>query len=527
MPDLSSNKSSTKTLIPAKKAVLKSGDKVSHSSSSRQHDRKYSHSKITRSPPRRRARRSHTSSSSSSDSNSSSSDSDSNNSSASDSSNSSKGSKKSNLVQASDTKSSNDRPHPSSHSSSVHSKVNDKTLQTSHKSSEPTDSKKKVASALTSKDEFTKSEGNPKSSSTDHLAKVPDTSGVTGSTLSSSVQESDDKVGEASKGKNRDKTSHNIVAKPNKENNVEKSLPNNNASSESRFTRVLIEKLTKNITKAHIQEIFSVWGEIHSVDLPPDRIHPEFNRGYGYVEYVDSKSASDAVNFMNGGQIDGQEVRVSEVHSRAAHLSDRAGRSDERAGYRKKGHDSSKHDRERSHHREEHTSKTYNDSTEHNRVKEDSGKRHTSHNHFRTHDRQDHSRVRERNRDRERERPRGGRLDDDLKRNRRGSSGSPFASHSTNRPRSPLTGSRYRRPSPPSSRPGPKRPRSHSPKGKLQPTSGRSDKKPGDINRRDKKASSRSSSSSSSNSGSSSSSSSSSNSGSSSSSSSSSSRSHS
>ncbi|VDO73475.1 unnamed protein product [Schistosoma curassoni] len=345
MPDLSTNKSSTKTLISAKKNPLKSTDKVNHSSSSRQHDRKYSHSKITRSPPRRRARRSRTSTSSSSDSNSSSSDSDSNDSSASDSSNSSKGSKKSNLVPglrvaalffaySSDTKNLSERPHPPGQSSSIHSKVSDKTQQMSYKSSEPGDSKKKVVSALTSKDELSKPEGNPKSNSTDHLLKVPDTSAVTGSTLSSSVQDSDDKVAETSKNKNRDKTSHNIVSKSNKENNAEKPLPNNNSASDSRFTRVLIEKLTKNITKVHIQEIFSVWGEIHSVDLPPDRIHPEFNRGYGYVEYVDSKSASDAVNFMNGGQIDGQEVRVSEVHSRTAHLSDRAGRSDERTGYR-------------------------------------------------------------------------------------------------------------------------------------------------------------------------------------------------
>lgn len=115
--------------------------------------------------------------------------------------------------------------------------------------------------------------------------------------------------------------------------------------------------------------------------------------------------------------------------------------------FRKRGHDSSKHDRARSHNREGHTSKAFNDSTEHNRVKEDSGKKHASHNHFRTHDRQEHSRIRERIRDRERERTRGSRLDNELKRNRRGSSGSPFASHSTNRPRSPLTGSRYRRPS--------------------------------------------------------------------------------
>ncbi|KAK4470434.1 hypothetical protein MN116_005988 [Schistosoma mekongi] len=522
MPDLSSSKSSTKTLMPTKKDSTKNTDKLGQSSSSRQHDRKYSHPKITRSPPRRRARRSHTSTSSSSESSSSSSDSNSNDSSASDSSNSSKGSKKSNIVSAPNAKSNNERPHSSNQSASIHSKVSDKTLQVPHKLSESGDSKKKGVTGLTSKDDSSKPEGNLKSSSTDHL-KAPDASGVTGSMLTSSVQESDDKITEASKSKNRDKTSLNVL-KTNRENNLEKPLNDNTATSNNRFTRVLIEKLTKNITKVHIQEIFSVWGEIHIVDLPPDRIHPEFNRGYGYVEYVDPKSASDAVNFMNGGQIDGQEVRVSEVHSRTTHLGDHGGHADERTSYHKRAHESSKHDRERSYNRDGRNLKTLNDSTEHNRTKESSSKRNSAHN-TRTHDRQDHSRTGERNRDRER--PRGGRSNDfdKIKKIRRGSSGSPFASHSTDRPRSPLTGSHYRRPSPPGNRTGPKRPRSHSPKAKLQSTSGRCSGKPSDANRRVKKASSHSSSSSSSNSGSSSSSSSS-DSGSSSSSSSSSSRSH-
>ncbi|CAH8855856.1 unnamed protein product [Trichobilharzia szidati] len=406
-----------------------------------------------------------------------------------------------------DVKNPNERPHVSSQTSSAQSKVNDKTA--SHKLPESSESKKKLSS-LTSKDEPTKSDSNAKPSSTDHV-KVSDTSGVAGSTLAS-AQKSDEKVTDTSKTRNLDKSSHN-PPKSNKENTVEKPVPNSDAPTEGQFTRILVEKLTKNITRAHIQEIFSVWGEIHSVDLPPDRIHPEFNRGYGYVEYVDAKSANDAVNFMNGGQIDGQEVRVSEVYSRPSHTSDRGGRSDDRTSYHKSRHDSSRHGRERSRNRDEHSSKGLNDSIEHNRIKEDSTKKHSSSNHSRTHDRQDRSRIhermedRERIKERERERPRGGRSDgmDKAKTTRRGSSGSPFANRSTDRPRSPPASSRYRRPSPPGARTSAKRPRSQSPKQKSQLGSSR-DVKTSNTSHHDRKASSRSSSSSSSNSGSSSSS---------------------
>ena len=44
-------------------------------------------------------------------------------------------------------------------------------------------------------------------------------------------------------------------------------------------------------------------------------MHPEFHRGFAYIDYTTSQAASDAVNYMNGGQIDGQQVNVTEVLS--------------------------------------------------------------------------------------------------------------------------------------------------------------------------------------------------------------------
>lgn len=47
--------------------------------------------------------------------------------------------------------------------------------------------------------------------------------------------------------------------------------------------------------------------------MPADRLHPEFSRSYAYVNYESAKSAADAVNFMNGGQVDGETIRVTEI----------------------------------------------------------------------------------------------------------------------------------------------------------------------------------------------------------------------
>lgn len=68
--------------------------------------------------------------------------------------------------------------------------------------------------------------------------------------------------------------------------------------------------------QAHVSEIFSAWGQVKSVEMPKDHMHPELHRGYAYIDFTTPQAASDAVNYMNGGQIDGQEVNVTEVMPR-------------------------------------------------------------------------------------------------------------------------------------------------------------------------------------------------------------------
>ncbi|KTW27198.1 uncharacterized protein T551_03192 [Pneumocystis jirovecii RU7] len=80
-------------------------------------------------------------------------------------------------------------------------------------------------------------------------------------------------------------------------------------------SKILIEKLTKNVTVAHIREIFGSYGEISSIDMPMNR-RLNINRGLCYIIYTSSNSANAAISHMHEGQIDGSVISVSIVSSR-------------------------------------------------------------------------------------------------------------------------------------------------------------------------------------------------------------------
>lgn len=74
--------------------------------------------------------------------------------------------------------------------------------------------------------------------------------------------------------------------------------------------------MTRNLTKDHIQEIFSCYGVIKTIEFPLDRNHPPAGRGHAFVEYNNPEDTENAMKHMDGGQIDGQEITVSPVLAR-------------------------------------------------------------------------------------------------------------------------------------------------------------------------------------------------------------------
>ena len=67
-------------------------------------------------------------------------------------------------------------------------------------------------------------------------------------------------------------------------------------------TKVHVGHLTRNVNKDHVTEIASVYGTVKSVEMVGDRFHPEFSKGFAYVEFETADSAEKAVKHLDGGK---------------------------------------------------------------------------------------------------------------------------------------------------------------------------------------------------------------------------------
>ncbi|EPS30852.1 hypothetical protein PDE_05804 [Penicillium oxalicum 114-2] len=82
--------------------------------------------------------------------------------------------------------------------------------------------------------------------------------------------------------------------------------------SPPRSSKVVVEKLTKNVTEAHLREIFGSFGDIEYIDLPMNRSFMT-NRGTAYILYYDPADAEAAIAHMHEAQLDGAVLNVSIV----------------------------------------------------------------------------------------------------------------------------------------------------------------------------------------------------------------------
>ncbi|PHH66632.1 hypothetical protein CDD81_6469 [Ophiocordyceps australis] len=77
-------------------------------------------------------------------------------------------------------------------------------------------------------------------------------------------------------------------------------------------TKIVVERLSKNVTESHLREIFGYYGPIQDLDLPLNRTFGT-NRGTAYILYERREDAEEAIANMHDGQIDGTVINVSIV----------------------------------------------------------------------------------------------------------------------------------------------------------------------------------------------------------------------
>lgn len=67
--------------------------------------------------------------------------------------------------------------------------------------------------------------------------------------------------------------------------------------------RIHIGRLTRNVNKEHLNEIFSVYGTIKAVELPNERnALNHLHRGFAYIEFATADEAENAMKHMDGGR---------------------------------------------------------------------------------------------------------------------------------------------------------------------------------------------------------------------------------
>ncbi|KAJ6000135.1 Serine/arginine-rich splicing factor SR45 [Penicillium waksmanii] len=81
-------------------------------------------------------------------------------------------------------------------------------------------------------------------------------------------------------------------------------------SSPAKSAKIVVEKLTKNVTEAHLREIFGGFGDIEYLDLPVNRAFMT-NRGTAYILYYDPADAEAAIAHMHEAQLDGAVLNVA------------------------------------------------------------------------------------------------------------------------------------------------------------------------------------------------------------------------
>ena len=73
----------------------------------------------------------------------------------------------------------------------------------------------------------------------------------------------------------------------------------------SRPTKIVVSKLTNNVAKDHVMEIFSTYGCIKSLELNSGKVIPGRPiYQIAFVEYDSPLDAGRAVKYMNGGRLE-------------------------------------------------------------------------------------------------------------------------------------------------------------------------------------------------------------------------------
>jgi len=76
------------------------------------------------------------------------------------------------------------------------------------------------------------------------------------------------------------------------------------------MTSLKVDNLTYRTTIEDLERLFGKFGEVGDIYIPRDQETHE-SRGFAFVRFYEDRDAEDAMDSMDGKQIDGREIRVA------------------------------------------------------------------------------------------------------------------------------------------------------------------------------------------------------------------------
>jgi RNA recognition motif-containing protein len=79
--------------------------------------------------------------------------------------------------------------------------------------------------------------------------------------------------------------------------------------------QIYVGNLAYKMTEDSLKELFEQHGEVASVKIIKDRFSGR-SKGFGFVEMADKQAAENAIQKLNGAEVDGRNLRVNEAKPR-------------------------------------------------------------------------------------------------------------------------------------------------------------------------------------------------------------------
>ena len=79
--------------------------------------------------------------------------------------------------------------------------------------------------------------------------------------------------------------------------------------------KIFVGSLPYKVQEADLKELFEAYGEVSSVKIITDR-ETGRSKGYGFIEMTDDESAQKAIDGLNGTDVTGRIIAVSQAEER-------------------------------------------------------------------------------------------------------------------------------------------------------------------------------------------------------------------